>query len=141
MRQPQETRALANVSVNRGRYIRRPNVKEKGSMSKLFTVAATIVMLTGLTLGQRLGSANRQSVALVRTVYFGPLLPHSAGAPATVELPLHLSIPRAVDGGYQISAVANLVFTPAALAAGGKSITASDIGVGITSGSSAPGAN
>jgi hypothetical protein len=99
-------------------------------------------MLIGPTDGQRLRAVNRPDIAAMRTASFGPLIPFGRGATATIVLPMHVSVsPTAAASGYQIRAVASLAFTPAGLEEGGKSMTASDIGVGITSVSSALGAN
>src|SRR5580692_6247178 len=112
------------MCLPQARPIYEGTTERKEIMSRLCKVTAAILMLTCPTHGQRLGSVSQRNVALVRTIYFGPLLPHGSGAPSTVEFPLRLNIPRtAAARGYQISAVASLAFTAAGSAAGGKSIT------------------
>jgi hypothetical protein len=70
------------------------------------------------------------------------MVPGGVGAASVVALPFHLSIPQATAAhGYEVTAVSNFVFTPTASAAGGKTIAASDVGVGITAISSTSGPN
>jgi hypothetical protein len=77
-------------------------------------------------------SAYSQSRFVSQTASFGPLVPGKAGTPATVTVPFVLPISKVTaTSGYHIQALSSFVFTPSAPAAGGKSITAQDIGVGI----------
>jgi hypothetical protein len=85
--------------------------------------------------------AKYQPVLATQTASFGPVVPGRLGAPAAVMVPFRLPISQAAALGYRVTAVASFVFTPAMPAAGGKSVTAADLLVGITSVSSTLGAN
>ena len=92
--------------------------------------------------GQRSRAANRQHAAAAQFASFGPLVPGKLGTPGAVALPFSLSVPAAtVARGYRVSAVSSFVFTPTASLAGGKSVTAADIGVGVLGVSSLLGSN
>lgn len=87
------------------------------------------------------GAPKSQSGAAFQTAYFGPLSPGKVGTPSAVALPFHLSISDATAArGYRATAVSSFTFTPATSAAGGKTITAADIGVGVVGASSTFGA-
>ncbi len=91
--------------------------------------------------GQR-ASTKGLPAAMAQSVSFGPLVPGKAGTPAAVLVPFHLTIAKATAAaGYGVTAVSTFVFMPAAPSAGGRSITAADIGVGISEVSSTLGAN
>jgi hypothetical protein len=68
-----------------------------------------------------------------QTVSFGSLSPTALGAPRTVVLPVRLSVPSTAAREYRVRAVATFVFTPATPTQQGRTLTASDIGVGIAS--------
>ncbi|HUQ90223.1 MAG TPA: hypothetical protein VM120_01000 [Bryobacteraceae bacterium] len=71
-------------------------------------------------------------MAVTRSASFGSLVPLGLGAPSIVAVPFRLSIPSALAvRGYRLTAVSNFVFSPSRPADGGKSIAASDIGVGL----------
>jgi hypothetical protein len=78
-------------------------------------------------------SAYSQPGAVSQTVSFGPLVPGKAGTLATVTVPFVLPISKLMaTSGYRVQALSSFVFTPSAPDAGGKSITAQDISVGIS---------
>jgi hypothetical protein len=77
-------------------------------------------------------SAYSQSKIVSQTASFGPLVPGKAGTPATVMVPFVLPISKlTATSGYHIQALSSFVFTPSAPEAGGKSVAAKDIGIGI----------
>jgi len=83
-----------------------------------------------------------QPPTVSQTASFGPVIPGRLGTPAAVLVPFRLPISKATAMlGYRVTASASFAFTPTAPEAGGKSVTAADIGVGITSVSSTLGGN
>jgi len=82
---------------------------------------------------QKASSAKSDLLVATQTASFGPLIPGGAGGPPIIVLPIRLSIPQSTaTRRYRISAVSSFSFMPAAPAAGGKTISASDIGIGVT---------
>jgi hypothetical protein len=87
--------------------------------------------------GKGVQAAKGQPALATQTVSFGPVVPGRLGAPASVTVPFSLPISRATAVlGYRVTAISSFAFTPAAPAAGGKSVTAADLLVGVTSVSS-----
>lgn len=92
--------------------------------------------------GKKSGNTKSPHIVTAQTASFGPLGPGKSGMAAAVLVPFSLSIPEAsVANGYHIRAVSSFAFSPTAPSAGGKSLTAADIGVGIIGMSSLLGAN
>ena len=90
----------------------------------------------------RSGSKKGNAAVVTQTGSFGSLVPTGFGAPAIVSLPFRLSIPKAMAArGYRLNASSNFVFSPSRPADGGKSLSASDVGVGIAGIASTLGAN
>ena len=89
-------------------------------------LAVTSVAAPGF--GQRIRSAGQ----IAGTAQFGPMVPGRSGVPMSVVVPVRLSIsPSKAASGFVVSALSNFSFTPVASTAGGKSMGASDIGIGI----------
>lgn len=83
--------------------------------------------------GQRPGIAKGSAAPVTQTASFGPLVPGQAGAPATVQVPFRVPLAQAMlASGFKVLATSTFVFTPSAPSDGGKSITASSVGLGIT---------
>jgi len=80
------------------------------------------------------------SAPVAQTIQFGPLVQGPAGMPPSISLPFRLPVSSAVAAaGYRITAYSTFVFTPRVSVAGGKTLAASDIGVGIINVISPPG--
>jgi hypothetical protein len=93
-------------------------------------IAAIAISFAATGIAQR--PATVQHAVTAVTASLGPLLPGISGAPPTAALRFRLSLARSAGvRAYQINAVSNFVFTPVAPAEGGKSITASDLGLGV----------
>jgi hypothetical protein len=102
----------------------------------------TIVVFTLPGLGSGSSSGKRPLAMVAQTESLGPLLPGSSGAPAMAAVPFHLSIPQTTGArGYTVIAMSSLNFTPAASAAGGRTLAVSDLGVGISGISVMPATN
>lgn len=77
---------------------------------------------------------NTADAAMAAIAPFGTLTPGTSNAPQSTQIQFRLRSRRAtVPGGYRVDAQANFVPTTVAPTAGGSTISASDIGVGITS--------
>lgn len=77
---------------------------------------------------------NTANAALASTAAFGTLTPGTSNAPQSVQVQFRLRSSRATaSGGYRVDAQANFVPALLAATAGGSDISASDVGVGITS--------
>jgi hypothetical protein len=71
---------------------------------------------------------------LAATVPLGSLTPGTSNTPQSAQVQFRLRSRRSTaSGGYRVDAQANFVPTTLAVVAGGSTISASDIGVGITS--------
>ncbi len=100
--------------------------------SKVVWMIAVAAMIAFSVPGHGRSSVAARTGVVMQAVSFGSVVPVGLGRPAIVAMPFRMSIPSAmVARGYRLSAVSNFVFTPSAPAGGGKSITASDVGVGI----------
>ena len=98
-----------------------------------------IVALSGVSLSSapRLQFGKRASLAAGQSLSFGPVNASIAGGRESILLPFSLPISKSLAGmGYKVTATSNFIFIPAMSAAGGKSISASDIQIGITNFSS-----
>jgi len=92
--------------------------------------------------GERAQEARQQPAFATQMASFGPVVPGALGAPASVTLIFSLPISQPTAAlGYRVTGISSFVFTPTVPAAGGKSVTAADLLVGITSVSSSPGAS
>ena len=77
---------------------------------------------------------NTADVALAAAAPFGTLTPGTSNTPQSVQVQFRLRSRRSTaSGGYRVDAQANFVPVTVASTAGGSTISASDIGVGITS--------
>lgn len=76
-------------------------------------------------------TASRDPHTVVQTISFGALTPSTLGNPRSIAVPFQLTLPAGADQrGVMASAV--FTFVPSAPADGGRTISAGDIGVGIT---------
>jgi hypothetical protein len=104
------------------------------------TMLLTALVVTISSFGQTPRKPAAGSAAISQTVSFGLADLIRTGTPATVILPFSVTIPKTMAaGGYGLSASASFRFVPAAPDRGGRSITASDIGIGIAGIASAAG--
>ena len=77
---------------------------------------------------------NTANVTLADTAPFATLTPGTSSTPMSAQVQFRLRSRRATaTGGYRVDAQANFVPVTVAPLAGGSTISASDIGVGITS--------
>jgi hypothetical protein len=98
-------------------------------MSKILVVFA---LAAASAAGQNKQSGVLPPVAQSKTASFGALTPNRSGTPVGVTLLYSLPIPSAFTSlAYQVNATGSCTFTPAAPAAGGKTISDSDIGIGL----------
>jgi hypothetical protein len=87
-------------------------------------------------------ATKNQPALLTQTASFGPVVPGKAGATAAVVVHFSLPISQATAAlGYHVTAISSFVFTPSMRTAGGKSVTAADLLIGITNVSSTLGAS
>src|SRR6266567_652628 len=92
-------------------------------------IAAWAVTSASPGFGQRVRSAQQITTGTAR---FGPMVPGRSGAQMSVVVPVRLSIPSATaTRGFVVSALSNFNFSPTAPRAGGQTMAASDIGIGI----------
>jgi hypothetical protein len=98
--------------------------------------AAAIALVLGFAFagpgfGQDAHAAHQPALTM-QTASFGPVVPGKLGTPSTVVVPFNLPISRAIAAlGYGVTAVSSFIFTPTMPAAGGKSIAATDLLVGV----------
>jgi len=91
-----------------------------------------LVLAAVLAAAQNRITGNLRPAAQAQTASFGTLAPKLSGGPVGVTLPYTLEIPSAFAArAYRVSATGSCAFTPAAQAAGGKTISDSDVGIGI----------
>jgi hypothetical protein len=87
-------------------------------------------------------AAGKPLALATQTTSFGPVVPGALGAPASVTLLFSLPISQPTAAlGYRVTGISSFVFTPTIPAAGGKSVTAAGLLVGIVSVSSSLGAS
>ena len=90
------------------------------------------VLALGLSVGlsaQAITSTSDQT--LVLTVPFGAMTPGTSTTPASAQV--QFRIRNASTNGYRVTAITSFSPIPTTGAAGGATITASDVGIGITS--------
>ena len=103
-------------------------------------VLAVLVSAAVLTAGQKKMATAAVAAPQAQTASFGTLVPGPTGGPVTVTMPYTLSIPAVFAAkGFRVNATGSCSFLPSAPAAGGKTISESDIGIGIVTTSTAPG--
>jgi hypothetical protein len=82
--------------------------------------------------GQTEGAGKGPAVVTSQTVSLGSLIPDGTGKQPATTIPFRLMIPKnTAVGGYGLKAIVSFTFTPAKAAGGGKSIAASDFGIGV----------
>jgi hypothetical protein len=96
---------------------------------KVVACAAAILLLRGRAIGQVL--TDNSDGVLTATIPFGTLTPGTSSTPSSTQV--QFRIRSNVDTGYRIRASAVFNVIPATVPAGGSTISASDIGVGISS--------
>jgi len=109
-------------------------------MKRILRVKTALVLAAALAAGQNRISGNRPPASQALTASFGALAPRLSGGAVAVTLPYSLEIPFAfASRAYRVNATGSCAFTPAALADGGKTVSDSDIGIGIIAASPAAG--
>jgi hypothetical protein len=106
----------------------------------LLMALAVLVLAAAHLAGQDKRSPTRQQAAQVQTAAFGTMAPSRNGAPVAVTLSYTLHIPSpARPGGYRVNAAGSCTFTSAGSAAGGRSLSDADIGIGVATTTQVPG--
>jgi hypothetical protein len=104
-------------------------------LEQMFNIMVVLVLAATSAAGQNKPSGVLPPVppvAQAQTASFGTLTPNLSGTPVGVTLLYSLPIPAAFASlAYQVNATGSCMFTPAASAAGGKTMADSDIGIGI----------
>ncbi|MEO8660354.1 MAG: hypothetical protein ABI693_17930 [Bryobacteraceae bacterium] len=120
----------------------RLSLRGKQGFRLILTVLLLVFSMATPGLGEKPQAFKNQPALASQTESFGPVVPGKLGAPATVMVPFRLPISRAIAVlGYRVTAISSFVFVPSIPAAGAKSVTASDLLVGITNVSSTLGAS
>lgn len=99
-----------------------------GNGMKVVACAAAILLSRGGAMAQVL--TNTSDGLLTATIPFGTLTPGTSSTPSSTQVQFRMR--SNVDGGYRIRASAVFNVIPAGLPDGGITVSASDIGVGIT---------
>jgi hypothetical protein len=101
-------------------------------MEQILKVLMMLALVAASAPGQKNKSGVRPMAMAAQTASFGMLTPSRSGMPVSVTMLYSLAIPAAfASTAYQVNATGSCTFTPAAPAAGGKTISDSDIGIGI----------
>src|SRR5262245_49105888 len=95
------------------------------------TASAAVLWLTTSAFAQTHRITNTADAALATTVAFGTLTPGTSSTPTSAQVQFRLRSRQA--GGYRVDGQATFTTTLNAAAAGGTTVSASDIGIGITS--------
>jgi hypothetical protein len=96
---------------------------------KVVAFTAAILLLRGRAIAQIL--TNSSDGVLTATIPFGTLTPGTSSTPSSTQV--QFRIRSNADTGYRIRASAVFNVIPTGVPAGGSTISASDIGVGISS--------
>jgi hypothetical protein len=119
-----------------------PVCRAKHSFGPMLAALLLAFSLAPSGSGEGAQAPKKQLALATQTVSFGPVVPGRLGAPASVTVPFSLPISQATAAlGYRVTAISAFAFTPAMPAAGGKSVTAADLLVGVANVSSTLGTN
>jgi hypothetical protein len=105
--------------------------REFGSI--LIPAMLLALSVVALGSGEAAQATNQQAGFASQTASFGPVVPGGSGVPASVTVLFSLPISRSTgELGYRVTAISSFAFTPSMPAAGGKSVTAADLLVGVS---------
>jgi hypothetical protein len=107
---------------------------------QLLKTLAVLVLAAAYSSAQNKRPPGRQPAAQMQTAAFGTVTPGRNGAPVAVTLPYTLHTPPSPrPGGYRVNAAGSCTVTSADSAAGGRSLSDSDVGIGIITTTPVPG--